>query len=164
MADAQVTQSQLQVQQARLAKENTVLTTPIDGVVTKLNVKVGEVAGGAVPAATVTDLSRFHIDVDVDEIDVGKLSEGQLVNVTLDAVSEAEPTGHIERISQTPTNNGGVTAYNVTVVIDDANTPLRSGSRRDREFVTEELENVLRVPNCSVQITATPARHWSRSW
>ena len=52
VADAQVTQSQLQVQQARLAKENTVLTTPIDGVVTKLNVKVGEVAGGAVPAAT----------------------------------------------------------------------------------------------------------------
>ncbi len=152
VADAQVTQSQLQVQQARLAKENTVLTTPIDGVVTKLNVKVGEVASGAVPAATVTDLSRFHIDVDVDEIDVGKLSEGQLVNVTLDAVSDAELTGHIERISQTPINNGGVTAYNVTVVIDEANTPLRSGLSATASIVTEELKNVLRVPNRSVQI------------
>ena len=152
VADAQVTQSQLQVQQARLNKENTVLTTPIDGVVAKLNVKAGEVAGGAVPAATVTDLSRFHIDVDVDEIDIGKLSEGQLVNVTLDAVSDAELTGHIERISQTPTNNGGVTAYNVTVVIDDANTPLRSGLSATASIVTEELKNVLRVPNRSVQI------------
>ena len=74
------------------------------------------------------------------------------MRVTLDAVSEAELTGHIERISQTPTNNGGVTAYNITVVIDEANTPMRSGLSATASIITEELKNVLRVPNRSVQI------------
>ncbi len=158
VADAQVTQSLLQVQQARLTKENTVLTTPIDGVVTKLNVKVGEVASAAAPAAAVTDLSRFHIDIDVDEIDIGQLSEEQRVRVTLDAVPDAELSGHIERISPTPTNTGGVTSYKVTVVIDEANAPLRSGLSATASITTEELKNVLRVPNRSVQIDRDTGR------
>lgn len=152
VAEAQVTQSQLQVQQTRLNKENTVLTTPIDGVVTKLAIKVGEVASAAMPAAAVTDLSRFHIDVDVDEIDIGRLSEGQRVQITLDALPEAELSGHIERISPTPTNTGGVTAYNVVVVIDEANTPLRSGLSATASIITEELNDILRVPNRAIQI------------
>jgi RND family efflux transporter MFP subunit len=146
------------VQQARLAKENAVLITPIAGVVTALSAKVGEVASAAAPAATVTDLSRFHIDIDVDEIDIGKLSEGQQVQVTLDALSEAELTGHIERIAPTPTNTGGVTSYNVTVVVDETNVPLRSGLSATASVITEELRNVLRVPNRSIQIDRSTGR------
>jgi HlyD family secretion protein len=152
VAEAQIVQSQLQVQQARLNKENAVLTTPIDGTVTKLAAKVGEIVSAAVAAAVVTDLSRFHIDIDVDEIDIGKLSEGQNVRVTLDALDDAELSGHIEHISPTPTNTGGVTAYSVTVVIDEANTPLRSGLSATASIVTEELKDILLVPNRSIQI------------
>ncbi len=114
VAEAQIVQSQLQVQQARLNKENAVLTTPIDGTVTKLAAKVGEIVSAAVAAAVVTDLSRFHIDIDVDEIDM--------------------------------------TAYSVTVVIDEANTPLRSGLSATASIVTEELKDILLVPNRSIQI------------
>lgn len=158
IAEAQVTQGQLSVQQARLARENSVLTTPIDGVVTQLNIKSGELPSAARPAVVVTDLSRFHIDIDVDEIDIGKLSEGQRVRVTLDAVPEAEIAGHIDRIALTPTTTAGVVSYKVTVVLDESDTTLRSGLSATASVVTEELNDILVIPNRSIQIDRSSGR------
>ena len=74
---------------------------------TELNITAGELPNAARPAAVITDLSRFHIDITVDEIDIGKLSEGQAVQVTLDALPDAQLLGHIDNIAPTPINTGG---------------------------------------------------------
>lgn len=158
IAEAQVTQGQLSVQQARLARSNSELVSPTDGIVTQINVKAGELPTGVQPAAVVTDLSRFHIDVTVDEIDIGKLSEGQAVQVTLDAVPDGQVLGHIDSIATTPTNTAGTVSYQVTIVIDDTNVNLRSGLSATASIVTQELNDVVIVPNRSIQIDRTSGR------
>lgn len=158
IAEAQVTQGQLSVQQAQLTRSNSELVSPSDGIVTELNVAVGELPSAARPAAVLTDLSRFHINIAVDEIDIGKLSEGQMVRVTLDAAPDAQLTGHISSIAATPTSSGGTVSYDVTVVIDETDAALRSGLSATASIITQELNDVLLIPNRSIQIDRSTGR------
>lgn len=158
IAEAQVTQGQLSVQQARLTRRNSELVSPADGIVTQLNITAGELPNAARPAAIITDLSRFHIDITVDEIDIGKLSEGQAVRVTLDAVPDAQLLGRIDSIGSTPISSAGTVSYQVTVVIDESNVDLRSGLSATASIITQELNDVLLIPNRSIQIDRSTGR------
>lgn len=158
VAEAQVTQAQLGVQQAQLALENVELRAPIDGVVSQLNVKPGEIATQAAPAAVVTDISRFHINAEVDEIDIAKLVEGQPVDIILDSAPEALIKGHVDYIAPTPTSLGNVVSYEVMIVIDDSDRPLRSGLSATANIITEELNDIVVIPNRAIQIDRTSGR------
>jgi HlyD family secretion protein len=158
IAEAQVTQGQLSLQQARLTRSNSELTSPTDGILTELNISAGELPNAARPAAVITDLSLFHIDITVDEIDIGKISEGQAVQVTLDAVPDAQLLGHIDSIAPTPISSGGTVSYQVTVVVDESNVDLRSGLSATASIITQELDEVLLIPNRSVQIDRSTGR------
>ncbi len=148
IAEAQVAQAQASVEQARLALENATLTAPFDGVIAAVNVRPGELAAGsALPAIVLIDPSRFHIDVKVDEVDIGHVREGQSVEVRLDALPEARLTGHIERIAPVAQVAGGVVSYDVTIVIEPTTEPLRAGMTATANIVTTELKDVLVVPN-----------------
>lgn len=152
IAEAQVQQSELAIAQSRLNQANSELITPIDGIATAVNVRVGELPSAAQPGIVVTDLSRFHLDILVDEIDIGKLAEGQPVNVTLDALPEAVIAGHVDSIAPTPVNSAGITSYKVTVVVDETSAPLRSGLSATASIVTDQLNDIVLVPNRAVQI------------
>jgi RND family efflux transporter MFP subunit len=158
IAEAQVTQAQLALQQARLARENSELFAPISGVISQLNIKPGELASQAAPAAVVTDVDRFHITLQVDEIDIGKLREGQIVAIALDSAPEAAITGHVDYIAPTPTTPSNVVTYEVIVVIDDSSLPLRSGLSATASVITEELNDALVIPNRSIQIDRASGR------
>ncbi len=152
IAEAQVAQAQAAVEQARLALENATLTAPFDGVVAAVNIRPGEVASGALPAIVLIDPSQFHIDVKVDEVDIGHVKEGQPVEVRLDALPEAKIAGHIERISPVAQVAGGVVSYDVTIVIEPTDAPLRAGMTATANIVTTELKDVLVVPNRFIRI------------
>jgi HlyD family secretion protein len=158
IAEAQVTQGQLSVRQARLTRSNSELTSPSDGILTQLNITAGELPNAARPAAVITDLSRFHIDITVDEIDIGKLDEGQVVRVTLDAVPDAQLLGRIDTIATTPTSSVGTVSYQVSVVIDESNVDLRSGLSATASIITQELNDVLLIPNRTIQIDRSTGR------
>jgi HlyD family secretion protein len=158
IAEAQVTQGELSVQQAQLQRRNSELVSPSDGTVTALNIAAGELPSAAKAAAVITDLSRFHINITVDEIDIGKLSEGQKVRVTLDAAPDAELLGHISAIAATPISTGGTVSYDVTVAIDETDAALRSGLSATASIVTQELADVVLIPNRSIQIDRSTGR------
>lgn len=148
IAEAQVAQAQAAVEQARLNLENATLVAPFDGVVARVNVEPGElVAGSAMPAIVLIDPSRFHIDVKVDEVDIGHVKEQQPVEVTVDALPDITIMGHIERISPIAQAAGGVVSYDVMIVIDETDAPLRAGMTATANIVTTELNDVVVVPN-----------------
>ncbi|MCS7220333.1 MAG: efflux RND transporter periplasmic adaptor subunit [Anaerolineae bacterium] len=147
IAEAQVAQAQAAVEQARLALENAILTAPFDGIVAAVNIRPGEIASSALAAIVLIDPSRFHIDVKVDEVDIGHVKEGQPVEIRLDALPEAKISGHIERISPIAQVAGGVVSYDVTIVIEPTDAPLRAGMTATANIVTTELRDVLVVPN-----------------
>jgi HlyD family secretion protein len=154
LAQLQVEQAQVSLDQAQHQLEGTILTAPHSGIVTAVGVKEGELSGGQ-PAFTLTDLSQYHIDVTVDEIDIGRVTEGQPVTVTLDALPGETLAGQVDRIADAAQLATGVAGYNVTIRLKPTDALLRAGMTANVDVVTDRRDNVLLVPNRFVRIDRT---------
>jgi HlyD family secretion protein len=153
IAQAQVDQAQAQLEEAQLKLKKTVITAPFEGVVASLGAEVSEMVSSGTPMLVLVDLSKFHIDVEIDEIDISKVTVGQEVLITLDALPDEEISGHIEAIAPTATSvDGGVVSYVVTVAIEPTDALLRSGMSANTTITTDRKENALLVPNRYIQI------------
>ncbi len=101
---------------------------PFDGVVADLNAKAGSSINAGQIAVTIADFSSWLIETtDLTEIDVVKLSEGQPVTVTLDAIPDAKLDGVIAAIGETYEEKQGDIVYAVTVGLGDSHPNLRWG-------------------------------------
>lgn len=154
LAEAQVKQAELNLEAAKQRLTDAVLTSPIAGTVSELNVKVGEQVGtGALrPAAVVADLSSFHIDVGIDENSIGSLQEEQPVVITVDALPDETLTGRVDYLAPTATDTGGVVTYKVIIGLDETELPVRGGMSANADVITEVRDNVLTVPNWTIRI------------
>ena len=84
----------------RAALANAEVRAPFPGVITDLNLKVGEFAASGQPVITVADNTQWVVKTtDLTEIDVVKIKEGQPVTVTLDALPGVELNGNVFSIS-----------------------------------------------------------------
>lgn len=159
LAEAQLRQAELNLELARMRLERATLIAPFDGTVAEVNIDVGQTVGASpLPAMVLADLSAFHINVGVDEIDVGKLSEGLTAVLDVDALPGASITGVVDRIAPTARENAGVASYNVTVGIDPTDAPLRAGMSAIVDIVTEVRENALVIPNRFIRIDRNTGR------
>lgn len=153
-ARLQVEQAQLSLEQARHQLESATLTAPHTGTITLVGVKEGELTGSQ-PAFVVTDLSVYHIDVSVDEIDIGQVTVGQPVTITLDALPGTVLSGRVDRISDTSQLDAGVVVFKVTIGLAPTDAPLRVGMTASVDILTERRDGVLLVPNRFVRIDRT---------
>jgi HlyD family secretion protein len=149
---AQVAQAKVVMEQAQLRLDKACLVAPFDGVVGQVNVKEGEIAASGVPAVVLVDLSRFQIEVEVDELDVGLVSVGQEVVVTLDALPDVELLGRVEAIAPIAFQSGGVVSYFVTVGLEVADASVREGMSATASIITQRLEDTLVIPNRALRL------------
>jgi HlyD family secretion protein len=148
ITQAQVKQAQLSVLQAENALANAQLVAPFAGVVSEVNVKEGELSsGGGLGAVRLTNIDTFHLDVLVDEVDVRQVAVGQTVSLSVDALPDAEITGIVTKISPTASNVNGVIAYEVTIVPDVVEAPLRVGMSATAIITTANVDDAVLVPN-----------------
>jgi HlyD family secretion protein len=152
IARAQVRQAQLNQLQAETALTNAQLVAPLDGVVSQVNVRQGELPNAALPAIVLTDLDSFHMTVLVDEIDVRQVQVGQPVRLSVDALPDLDLTGKVAEISPTANDVSGVIAYEVTIVPDPTDAPLRAGMSATAIITTAQVDNVVLLPNRLIQI------------
>jgi HlyD family secretion protein len=147
IARAQVKQAQLSQLQAENTLSNARIVAPFGGVVSQVNVKQGELSTSGLPAIVLSDLDAFEMKVLVDEIDVRQVEVGQPVRLSVDALPDSEITGKVTRISPTAANVNNVVAYEVTIVPDPIDAPLRAGMSATAIITTAEVDDVLLVPN-----------------
>ena len=154
IAQAQVDQAQAQLEEAQLKLKKAVITAPFDGVVASLGAEVSEWISSGTPMVVLVDVSNFHIDVEIDEIDISQMAVGQEVLITLDALPDEEIAGHVEAIAPTASvdDDGGVVSYVVTVAIEPTDALLRPGMSANTTITTARNENALVVPNRYIQI------------
>lgn len=153
-AQAAVDTAQIGLEQAQLNLARASLVAPIDGVVTEVNVKRGEAPPVEQAAMIITNMSAYHIDVEVDEIDIGRIANDQSVVVAIDAIPDEEFTGYVADISPGPIQSAssGIVAYEVTIALDTDDARLLPGMTADATIETERLENVVVVPNRAVSV------------
>jgi HlyD family secretion protein len=147
----------LRVSQAAAALEiaqhdlaGTVLSAPFDGVVAAVNVRPGEPAG-PLPAVVLADVSRFYLDVLVDEVDIAKVQPGQAVTITLDALPNLLLAAMVEKIAPVAQVNAGVVSYPVRLVLAPGDAQLRGGLTATAAIVVSEVRDVVLVPNWAIR-------------
>jgi HlyD family secretion protein len=140
----------LEKAQSDLAKAT--LRAPFDGTVAEVNVTAGEMAPAGMPAVTLLDSSAYHIDVSVDEMDVGGLAVGQEVIVTVDALADVEIAGVVERIAPAAQLEGGVVYYGVCIALEPTDAPVRADMTANATIIVKEINDVLIVPTWIVRV------------
>jgi multidrug resistance efflux pump len=120
---------------AKDALSNYVLTAPFDGTVADVNVKVGEQAGPETRAVSVADFNQWIVETtDLTELEVVKLSAGQTVKLVPDALPDLILNGRITEISQAYTQQGGDILYTVRIAVKDADPRLKWGMTVEATF------------------------------
>lgn len=169
----------IQSAQANLAKANkdlskTVITAPMDGVISLLNVKKGEkVAGNSFNVGTemmrIADMEKIEIRVDVGESDITKVHLGDSALIDVDAYNERKFKGIVTQIASS--NNGAtsitassntssdVTNYKVYIrllpesymdLMNKGSFPFKPGMSANANIQTQTHKNVLSVPVSAV--------------
>jgi HlyD family secretion protein len=152
-AEAQVERAQAALEQAELGLERATLHAPFDGVVARVNVSAGEMAPVGLPAVTLLAPSGLQAAIGVDELDVGRLALGQAAQVTLDALPDVTLHGTVKSIAPAATiDQGGVTYYDVIVILEPTDAPVRADMTANVTIVVEELTDVLTIPLWVVRV------------
>lgn len=147
--------AELGLEKAHRDLEKATLLAPFDGVVAAVNVTANEMSPTGLPAVALLDTSEFRITVSVDEMDVGRLVEGQAAEVTLDALPDAAITGTVERIAPAATFEGGVVYYEVAIELASTDVPIRADMTANATIVVEELADVLTISTWIVRVDRT---------
>ncbi len=153
----------------RLAK--TEITAPMDGVVTRLGARAGEMVVVGVQnqpgtiLMTLSDLSSIDAEVRIAEADVMRLAVGQPATVELEAAPGREYAGRVVEIGASALPAAGAAAaareFRVVVRLDAADAPLKPGLTCDVSILAEERADALTVPLQAValrQVDGGPER------
>ncbi|MCL2054883.1 MAG: biotin/lipoyl-binding protein [Oscillospiraceae bacterium] len=149
--------------------ENAKLYAPIDGRILSISQGVGETvssqnnnsqlpmafgtSGSGNSFITLCDVSQIYLTANITEGDIIGISEGQTIQVTVDAVSGEVFYGKVVNVDSIPTtDSNGITTYTVTCLLDDTSDVIKDGMNAYITFVKKELNDVLLVPNKAVFI------------
>jgi HlyD family secretion protein len=158
----EIERAQAASSQARDALSKTSIYSPIDGIVTVLNSKLGErmvatnqFAGTDV--MRVADLTRMQAVVDVNENDVVNVKVGDKARVKIDAYADRRFDGIVQQIANTGKTTGTgtqeeVTNFEVKILIANPEVPLRPGMSCTADVETNVAKDVVTVPLQSVTI------------
>ena len=135
----QLTLAKANLDAAKDALSNYVITAPFSGVVADVNVKAGEQVGTDTRVVSIVDDSQWFVKTtDVTELEVVSLSIGQSVTVRPDALTDLELTGTVTEISSAYTQQGGDILYTVRVRVDGSDPRLKWGMTVETVFRTGE--------------------------
>ena len=154
-AKAQVDQADAALKQAQDNLDKTTIFSPMDGTVSQLNKKVGEMAMGSQftldVIMVVADLAKMLAETEIDENDVVSISVGDEAEIVIDAFPDSVFNGIVKEIANTGLTQGfgtqeEVTNFLVKVTMLDVPERLRPGMSATVDVLTDTREDVLKVP------------------
>ena len=152
---AQSAQAQAGLNQATVDLNNTVIRSPVDGIVISRNVDVGQTVAASLQAPTLftiaNDLAKMEVHTNVDEADVGNVTEGQEVSFTVDAFPARRFKGRVHQVRNAPTVVQNVVTYDAVVRIDNKELLLKPGMTANVQFLVSRKEGVLTIPNMAMR-------------
>lgn len=144
--------AKLSLQRAQDSLENYTITAPISGTVIEKNIKAGDnvnnIESGSL--AVIYDLSYLKLEMNISELDLSKIQEGQGVDITADAIPGQVFQGKVDRVSINGTTTNGFTTYPATILLEDYGG-LNPGMNVSADIIVEQVKNALSIPAAAVQ-------------
>lgn len=155
VAQAQVGQAQASMNQANIDLGYTVIRSPVDGIVISRSIDVGQTVAASLSAPTLftiaNDLTKMEVHTNVDEADIGNISEGQDVSFTVDAYPQRRFRGKVYQVRNAPQVIQSVVTYNSVVRINNKELLLKPGMTANVQFLVSQKEDVLAIPNIALR-------------
>lgn len=151
VARLQLEQSRLSLESALLRLRDATITAPFDAAAVDVGLREGETASPSGPSIILVDVSRFHTDVFIDELDIGTVEIGQDVNLELDAHPGEELKGKVTHIDAIGTASQGLVTYRVTIDLGNPNLPIKADMTASVMISVADKEDVLLVPRQAVR-------------
>jgi HlyD family secretion protein len=135
---------------AGVAYNKTRLISPISGLVSKQDAKVGMIISPNAPLVSVISQGGFQLETLVSETDIAKLTVGNHADITLDAYgADAVFSATIVKLDPAASTDNGVTGYKVTLQFDKADDRIKQGLTANASITTQERDAIA-VPERSV--------------
>ncbi len=166
-AVANIRQAQAELRMAEVNLQYTQITSPIDGVVIERNVDIGQTVAASFQAPVLfliaNDLSKMQVIAQIDEADIGAISEEATVDFTVDAfpgeifrgnISEIRLSSKLPATASGSTASGGATnvvVYNIIIDVNNPQLKLRPNMTANVNFTVARVEDVLKIPNSALR-------------
>ncbi len=154
-AEAQVKLARAVVEKDSANITNSIIRSPVSGVVVDRAVDVGQTVAASLQTPTLfkiaQDLSKMQIDANFAEADIGNIRVGQPVHFTVDAFGGRSFEGVVKQIRLNPTTLQNVVTYDVVISVDNPEQILLPGLTAYVTIAVAERKDVLLVPNAALR-------------
>lgn len=152
-----VEQRKNEVAQAKLNLSYATIKSPIDGVVLKRAVDVGQTVAASMSTPTLfiiaKDLVQMKVMAAVDEADIGQVKAGQRVSFTVDAFQNETFHGTVQEVRLNPTTTSNVVTYTVVITAENPDQKLLPGMTATCTIVTQEITDAVTIPIKALKFT-----------
>lgn len=150
LANADILSAEGQYQAALARYNNTIIKAPVEGTVTRIDIKVGELTQALKSVIILQDVSNIYLETNINEANINSLSVGMPVDITYDSFGTDKIfKGTIAKIDPSSTIVSGVVNYKVTVSTEQI-SELRPGMTANMTIKVKEKNNVIAIPSRSI--------------
>ena len=138
------------------AMKSMLLRSPISGIVLSRDTDEGTTvvplasASGGTVIMTIADASEMYFKGDVDESDVGMITEGMPVSIKVESFPDERLKGELTKISPLGREKENIVNFEVKVKILDETGRLRAGMSADAEIIVERHTYALLLPESAI--------------
>ena len=140
---------------AKKSLDDTVIRSPVDGVVVKRSVEVGQTVAASLQAPELfiiaKDLTDMQVETSIDESDVGRLKEGMEATFTVDAFPGKVFQEKVTQIRKAPVTIQNVVTYTVLISANNSDFKLLPGMTANVKVVVDKRDNILKIPNAALR-------------
>ncbi|MDH5541311.1 MAG: efflux RND transporter periplasmic adaptor subunit [Rhizobacter sp.] len=155
-AQAIVKQREAQLAQARVDLDRTQIRSPVNGIIIKRSVEVGQTVAASLQAPELfviaANLNDMQVETSIDEADISRVRPAQKVGFTIDAFPGRSFEGSVKQVRKAAVTAQNVTTYTVVVAFANPGSNLLPGMTANVRIVTETRDNVLKVPNAALRV------------
>ena len=156
---AAVAAAEAQLKGVQVQLEDTIIRAPLSGIVTQKYAEPGAFvtpttsassSASATSSSIVAVARGLEILAQVPEADLGRIKQGQQLEIVADAYPDQVFKGHVRLIAPEAVVEQGVTSFQVRVALDTGTDKLRSGLNVDLTFLGDRVNNALVLPTVSI--------------
>ena len=144
--ESKVDQYKAEVASIKSRLDKAILRSPINGVITRQDAKVGEIASAGTALISIISKGDMEIEANVSEVNIGKIKEGDSVSVIFDAYPDRNYLGEVFYIEPGETVVDGVVNYKVKVSLEENSEDLKNGLTANLKIETAQKKDVLKIP------------------
>lgn len=147
------------VSKSNASASSTLIRSTITGLILDIPVKVGNSVilantfNDGTTIATVANMNDLIFRGNIDETEVGRLSTGMTMKITIGALQDLKFDARLEYIAPKATNQNGANQFEIKAAVNLPSnaTNIRSGYSANAEIVLAEAKNVLAVPESAIE-------------